>query len=494
MKMKEKKTNRPHFWRNPRWRYGGMSTLILCVLLAALLALNLVMGALEKKNGWRVDYSFNAVTTQSDATLQILAELPHPVHIYALYSKGAEDGLLIELLNRYAAASDLVTWEQTDVSLNPGLVTRFQGASSDDVVTNDSLIVYCEATERWKILNPLDFYSLGFNYEEGKYEFAGLTYEGKITSAIHYVTQENIPRVVISQGHGELDEGSTAVLADLLSSNNYDVQYLSLSSAETALNPEEDLLALLSPVRDLTDEELAAVMVFVEEGGSILFTCDYTDPVEQMPNYSALLRSYGFIPKDGLVIASSEEPDTYYNVRTYVIPTMQAAESTYSLVQDGADILLLAGSRAFEIPEDSDRSLTVTPVLTSSYKAYLHDSTSESLSIEQTDDDELGPFAMALEARRITASGNASRAFVLGCSTLLTSSQIHAMTDSQEFIIRVAEYLLDTQPIDLNIMAKTAVRPQLSVESATLGSILLVALPLAVLAAALIVLAPRRHR
>lgn len=492
--MKKQKDRKPRFWQNPRFRYGSMSTLILCVLLAAMVMLNMLMSTLEKKNGWRVDYSFNAITTQSETTLQILADLTYPVHIYALFNKGEEDAPLLELLDRYAAASPLVTWEQADLNLNPGLMTRFQGSTSDETVTTDSLIVYCETTERWKILYWKDFISWSLNYGEGNYEVAGLTYESKITSAIQYVTRENIPRVLAVQGHGELDENTTAVFAELLESNNYDVQYVTLMSSELELNPQEDLLALLSPVRDLTEEELAIINDFTDAGGSILFTCDYTDPVGNMPNYSALLRSYGFIPKDGLVIASADEPDSYYNVRTCVIPTMQAADSTYELVLNGTDVVLMAGSRAFEIPEISDRNLTVNPVLTTSYKSYLHDTTSNSLSIEQTGEDELGPFALALEAWRVTTDGNISRAYVLGCSTLLTSAQIHAMTNSQEFIIRMTEFLLNTQPVDLNIMAKLAVRPQLSATSVTLGSILVVALPLAVLAVALIILVPRRHQ
>ena len=134
------------------------------------------------------------------------------------------------------------------------------------------------------------------------------------------------------------------------------------------------------------------------------------------------------------------------------------------------------------------------PVLTSGYKAYLRDLSSGNLSLEQADEDELGPFALALQARRVTEGGYVSRAFVLGSSTLLTSAQIHAMTDAQEFIVRVVEFLLDTEPVDLGIMAKAALRPQLSVESITLGSLLLVAMPLVVFAAAVMVLWPRRNK
>ena len=479
------------FWRNQRWRYGSFSALLLCVALAALVALNMAFTELEKKNGWRADFSFNGLTTQSEITREVLAELPYPVHIYALYQKGSEDLPLFELLDRYAAASDMVTWEQADVALNPGLLTRFQSVVSGESVTNDSLVVSCEATGRWKALSYQDFITMSLNLEAGAYEVSGLSYESKITSAIAYVTRDEIPRIIAVQGHGELDEAATGVLAELLGSNYFDVQYGRLGELE----PEAgDLVMLLSPVRDLTDGELEMLAAFADAGGSFLFTCDYSDPVASMPNYAALMRSFGFLPKEGVVVASGSEPGTYYNnMRINLIPYMLAGEITADLT-GSYHTLLLTGCRAFETPEQTDSGLIVTPLLSSGYGAYLHDVSGSSLSLDQQDGDEVGPFALALEATRVTSAGNLSRAFVLGCSTLLTSEQIYAMTDAEEFILRTTQFLLDTQPTDLGIMAKAAVRPALSVRSYGLGSLLLVALPMAVLAAAVLVLLPRRNR
>lgn len=483
------------FLKNPRFRYGSLSTLILCVLLAALVGANFLFGSLEKKNGWRVDYSFNGITTHSETTLQVLEQLPHSVHIYALFPKGQEDGPLMELLDRYAAASDLITWEQTDIALNPGLLTRFQSTSGDEAISNDSLIVSCEATGRWKVLSPADFISLSLDYEAGVFQYAGYTYESKLTGAINYVTREKIPRILVLQGHGELNEAATSLLEELLESNHFDVQPFSFADQDITLQPD-DALAILSPVRDISDAEMEKISAFALQGGSFLFTCDYTDPVDEMPNYQALLRSYGFLPKEGLVIASADEPESYYSdMRIALIPTVQSTDVTYDLVASGVDTLLLVGSRAFAMPDQSDRNLDVTPVLTTGYKAYLRNLTTGNLNtLEQMDDDELGPFALGLQARRVTTEGYISRAFVLGCSTVLTDAQVHSMTDSQEFILRVAEFLLNTEPTDLGIMAKTALRPQLSVESVRLGSVLIIALPMAVLAAAFIVLWPRRNR
>ena len=89
------------FLHNPRFRYGSLSMALLCIGLALLVALNGLFTALEKRYGWRVDYSFNSITSHSETTEEVLSELNLPVHIYALYERGSEDLLLFELLDRY---------------------------------------------------------------------------------------------------------------------------------------------------------------------------------------------------------------------------------------------------------------------------------------------------------------------------------------------------------------------------------------------------------
>ena len=51
--------------------------------------------------------------------------------------------------------------------------------------------------------------------------------------------------------------------------------------------------------------ELKAITDFAAAGGNLFITCDYTDDVSAMPNYQSLLRSYGFQPLDGVVIAGA---------------------------------------------------------------------------------------------------------------------------------------------------------------------------------------------
>ena len=479
------------FLRDPRFRYGSLSTALLCIGLALLIALNGLFTALEKKHGWRVDYSFNAITSHSETTETVLADLTLPVHIYALYERGSEDLLLFELLDRYAAASDLVTWEQSALSLNPTFVTRFAGSTADNAVTSDSLVVFCPETERFRVLNAADFITLSIDYDAGAWAYDKITYESAITSAITYVTQDVIPVVYMVQGHDELDANTAAVLTDFLRGNHYDVRFATLQDVSPT---PDDLLVFLAPVRDLTTSELAIVTGHAAKGGSILFACDYSDPIASMPNYQALLRSYGFLPMEGVVVAAKEDKSGYFEGnRTILLPQMQPATATFDLMLNGTTTLIMSTARAFATPENTDNSLTVTPLLLSGEGSYLR-SLSGSTSLTKQEGDPEGPFALALEAHRFSETGDVSRAVILGSTGMLTSEYYYSMSHGQEFIIRVMEYLVDSAASNLHIMSRAAVRPGLSADALTLGAALLVLLPLSVLAAALFILYPRRYR
>ena len=484
MKMKPGKSG--------KLKYGTVSAIMLVLVLAGLTALNVGAQVWEKKKGWRIDLSFNAIASRSPETEEILKALDTPVKIYALYRKGDEDAPLMELLDRYDAASPMVSWEQIDPALNPALLNRF---TTDSVTPgSDSLIVWCEKTGRSRVLGPEDYVSIGMDMETGSYTYTGWTYERSITGAISYVTRERIPRAVILQGHREMDQQTLLSFETLMTDNQYEVVYEDMSDGSYVPDPE-DLLIFFSPLRDLTETELAELTVFAGKGGSFLFTCDYSDPVSSMPNYTALLRSYGFLPREGIVVADAQDSNTYYNGnQVWLLPEMCPTDLTLDLIAGGKNHLLLPGARAFEEPEEGDRNLTSAVVLRSGENSYLKALNAETLSIEKTADDPQGAFPLAVEARRITTEGYVSRAFIIGCSAALADQQLYSMTDSRQIMIRIAEFLLRLDASDLNIMPREAVRPSLSANSSAMGSLILVALPLGVLFAALVILGPRRSR
>ena len=143
-----------------------------------------------------------------------------------------------------------------------------------------------------------------------------------------------------------------------------------------------DVLCILSPVKDYTDAEMDIIRAYVQGGGAVLFSCDYTDPIENMPNVLSLLRSYGFLPESGLVMASPDETDTFYNNnRLALLPEMQATDVTLEMMLNGRTAMLMVASRGFDPSPESDNSLLVDAVLTTSAKSYLVDTTASRLSL-----------------------------------------------------------------------------------------------------------------
>lgn len=486
------------FWRNPRLRYGGLSTLLLCVALAALIALNALFTALENRNGWTVDCSFNSMTTYSDATAEVLEGLDTPVEIYALFERGQEDLQLFALLDRYCAASEHLTWEQTPLSLNPSMGTRFAGGSSGGEVTTDCVIVYCPGTDRFRVLTPVSFIGVSVDVTTGAYAIDSVTYEKELTAAISYVTQEKVPVVWMLQGHGEVTPDAAANLTRLLMDNHYDVRFAELSGVE--VSPEDLILILAPKTSDLTEAEMAELIDFAEAGGSFLFALTPYDPLGGssslpggMPRFLELLRLYGATPLDGMVYAAKGSADAYDSHRPYnFYVTLEATGLTLDMMQAGILKLPASQVRAFEAPGEALTSPLVSPLLTSGEGSYLQSIYSPSRT--QAPDAPTGPFPLALESQRITSTGELSRAVILGSTSLVTSEEAHSNAYSREFIIRVADYLVDNTSDDLSIAPKVAFRPRLSADALSMGTMMLVALPLTVLAAALIVLFPRRYQ
>ena len=75
-----------------KWKYGSVSALMIVMVLAALIALNAGVYALEKKKGWRIDLSFNGITSQSRETEKVLKQLQDPVQIWALFRATGSHG------------------------------------------------------------------------------------------------------------------------------------------------------------------------------------------------------------------------------------------------------------------------------------------------------------------------------------------------------------------------------------------------------------------
>ena len=477
--------------RKPKWRQGRWSVFVLCIVIAISVLVNVGVEALEREYGWRKDYSFNGYATTGAETRAVADRLEKPVDIYLLYQGGqADQGHLMELLNRYAALSDLIRILPTDIAQNPGIFNRFQG-DMDSAMEADTVIVSCEETGRYKLLTYDDFITQGYNIETGAFQIEGIAYEKSLTEALIYVTEDNIPVVGVLQGHGELTMEEIVHLTAFLHSNNYDSREVSLLGGQSLEGI--DLLLIASPQRDLSGGELEAIDAFAKRGGSLLAMRDYTDPMA-LPNYFSLLRNYGVQPLAGIVVAGENDEGSYYGEQIYLLPYLCEMDMTLPLIAGKMDILLMPGASAFETPAEPDKSLTVATVLKSGPNAYVRDAADGYTGIEQQANDRVGEMSLALYAHRMHATGNVSRLFAVGNSTMFTDEYIYQRTFNEPFIMQVMGMLLPQKTVSLDIVASSAFHPGLRAGSQMAGIGLIVAMPLCVLVAAICILLPRRNR
>ncbi len=475
--------------KQPKWRHGRLGVLMLAGLVAIGVLVNLGVESLEKEYGWRKDYSFNGYATTGEETQKALGRLTQPVSVYVLYQGEDIDSHLMELLGRYEVLSPKVTILPTNVAQNPGILARFQG-DMDSALESGSVVVHCEATGRFRVLNSADFITQGYNVEAGTFEIAGLAYEKRITEALLYVTEATVPMMGILQGHGELTEAELQNLTQFLKQNGYDSKPVTLGAE--ALQGV-DLLLVAGPVKDLSSADTEAVSAFAQQGGSLLVIRDFSDPLP-LPNFQALLKNYGVAPLPGVVIAGEEDVGSYAGERSFLLPTLCEMDITLPLIAGKMDQLLLVGASAFETPDQGSPSLSVVPVLKTGQHAYVRDPSDGKDTIDRQPEDVTGELSLALYAQRMHANGNVSRLFAIGNSTLFTDEYMYQHTFNQEFIMQVMGQLLPQKAVSLDIMAASAFHPGLRPGGQTLGLALIVVLPLAVLLAALGVLLPRRNR
>lgn len=463
------------------------------VIMAAVLVFSLsaiaLIDRIEQKYALKADLSFNRITTYGSITEEVLQNLQHSVHVYALFTPGEEDHHLINLLERYQAGSKFFTFSVEDIAKNPMLIHSISDSLQDNAVSPDSLIVYCKEKDRTRVLDASNYISSTYDPETGSFAATGATYENSITEAIAYVTSDQLPLIQMLSGHNELGKEETSSLLKLLTSRNYEVTQINLLKDSISTN---GLLMILSPRKDLTDIELSAIMEYTSKGGALFITSDYSNP-HDLPNFNALLRLYGISILPGIVVAKEEEKASYYDSPLYLMPYMQDSEITTPLIASGQDRLMLAGARAFSMPSAAQADLQVTSLLKSG-KAYLRAFDENNIILQQQEGDPEGIFDLALYSDRADIQGTHSRAFVIGNSSVFTDEWLYQNTYSTEFLMQVIQTIYTQHPTDISIQPKVAFRPSLGFGSMALPATIIAALPLLVLVIALLVLTPRKRR
>ena len=356
---------------------GSYSVVLSVIFVVIIVVVNLIVDAFPSTYT-ELDVSDQQLFSIGDQTKDFLKELDKDVTIYQIAQSGSEDEVVSKLLQKYEEASDHIKVEKKDPVVNP----KFTSEYTDEEVSSNSLIVVCE--DRSKVVDYNNIYESSIDYNTYSYTTSGFDGEGQITSAISYVTSDNLPVLYTLDGHGEKSLDST--LQEDIEKANIEIKSLNLLTEESV--PEDaDCLMINSPSTDISEDERDAIIEYLENGGKAMIFSDYTE--ESMDNFDAVLENYGVERVDGIVIEGDAQ---HYAMQMpyYLLPDVSSAEAVSDFSSQGYFVLApyAQGIRQLDNVRDT---LTIESLLTTSDEAYSKtDLNTETL--EKTDEDIDGPF------------------------------------------------------------------------------------------------------
>lgn len=457
-------------------RGGGYSLILTAILLALLLMVNLFVSALPVSMT-RYDISASKLYSITSNTKVVANGLTEDVTIYWIVQSGQEDEVIKNLLSKYDSLSDHIQV----VKKNPDVFPTFAQQYTDETVQNNSLVVECGDRSCYIgygdiYLQEPDVYSYTYNTS-----FDG---EGAITSAIDYVTTEELPQLYLLEGHGEAE--LPRAFREQLEKDNIETHSLSLLTSDTV--PEEaDCVMICAPQSDLSAEEAEMLADYARTGGKLLVAAG---PVREgdLENLYSLLSSYGVTAAEGIVVEGDRERYAFQSPYL-LLPELQSSPVTDPLIEENyCPILPIAYGL-----DTSGAAGTVTALLTTSASSFSKVAGYDITTYEKEEGDIDGPFALAVSVDTgnggqiiwFTSAdflGDMYNAYSSGANTDLAMNALSALIGEREAIA------IRSKSLNYNYLTISAST------SSLLKTLLIGVFPLAYLGVGIAVVLKRRRK
>lgn len=295
---------------------------ILSAGVLVVLALVLMFNYLSFRHFKRFDWTGSKIYTLSEKSLGVLGSLDKNIELVMVLSPGSQLYTSTnELLDRYVAANPQhIKRRDLDPARNPlefERIVKSFGLSRPNVLvvarTDDAGAMLDKRVIEEADLAEIDFSGAQFGQPPSIKEYKG---EKQITSAILGLIEAKKPKILFTQGHGELPlepQGEAVALSqarELLGRDNFDLSaWDGLGRGDVPAGT--DLVVVAGPRSNLTPPELDALGRFIAGGGRLLFLAD---PVVQNgkialvdPALRTFFAKYGIEVNDDIVFDPGSE-------------------------------------------------------------------------------------------------------------------------------------------------------------------------------------------
>lgn len=481
--MPNKKVSLKEMLSNKRVRYGAYSSVMTIAVIAIIVVLNLVISQFD----FKIDLTTEKMFSLSDQTKQIVSSLNKDVDIYTTYATGNENIQFVEMLDKYKGLSNKIKITNKDPNLNPTFMQKYM--EDERSISAGSIIV--ESGNRFKVLSSYDLVDYQPNYQTYRNEVTGIALEQKVTSAIQYVTTDNLPIAYIIEGHNEFELDST--VQDSLANENYELKNLNILT-QGSIPDDASLLIINSPARDYSQDEAKILIDYLNKGGKAIFILNFYN--DEKPNYESVLASYGVKPQN-LVVLEGNQSNCLPNNPLYLLPNIENHDITKPLVDNKLNIIL-PYTQAIENLQQKNANTKITPLLTTSNSAYAKANNESTIAKESGDIE--GPFNLAvlIEDNWFNDSESyQSKVIVISSPTLFDSGTNQISSGANlDFFMNTVNFLVDRQD-SISIRSKSLATEYLQLDQTQaliIIAIALIIIPIIIFAIGIVIWLRRKNK
>lgn len=459
-------------------RFGAYSTGSILIAFAVVVVLNVIVG--ELPTTWTsIDVTSDKIYSLTDQTKEFLAGMDEDVTIYVIVAESSQDETLGQTLARYEELSDHITVEYVDPNVNP----RFYKQYTDSISMN-SLIVVGE--KRNKVILYSSIYESEYDYTTYTSTTTGYDGEGQITSALDYVLSDDMPKVYLTEGHGEYTLSSS--FTDALKKQNVDYETINLMDYESV---PEDAASLFidAATTDFSSDDKDKVLEYLNGGGNVILVTGVTDA--QTPNLDAILDYMGLNKTEGLVVEMNA--GNYYRSPYYVLPTQ--SYSTYTSGLYGQYYVFAPYVQGITIQDETVEDISYSTFLSTSDEAFSKTGEINLQDFDKSEGDIEGPFAVGISAVKTIDEETEATMVVYGSEQIFTDEANEIVSGANQVLFTNTIGSFVDQEVNVSIPVKSYEISSLTVpqsKAVFVGLMTVIILPLGCLATGFVIWFKRR--
>ncbi len=468
---------------------GGYSILISVIALAIVIVINLFANTLPAT--WtKLDMSSGDMFSLGEQSIKLVKGIKDEITVYYVVEHGSEDTNIQTMLDKYSDLSSKITIKNVDPALNPAFLT-----GDKSTVEAGSIIV--ESAKRNKIIKNIEIYYPGVSMEQLESYYmqyqslpsaTGFDMENLMTSAMNYVTTDVLPIVYTLTGHGEDELSDT--YKGYLGSESFELKELNLATLEAV--PEDcDAILVNLPDKDISEDEATRLLDYLKKGGKMFFISYFADTAKaKHTNMQTVLDYYGVSAVEGELFEGDSK--LHYPQNPFVL---LAQYGEHEIVAPLANYYMFLGyCQGIKKSDNIRDTVTVTPLLTTSEKAYSKVNLNSSTTAKEEGDID-GPFDYAVAITDKNEDGSEAK-IVWVTSPMLTDASSDIYGTLKGLFVNTFGWLCDKDDA-ISIPAKTIEQESLTISEAQgnlLSVVFTIILPIAAIGVGFVVWMRRRSK